>query len=741
MKRWRTIGLCLLLAASGASTAQQRVVLPLNGDSAEVSFTYRPVSAVSASGQGIIEPAGKVILPGPGAIGIRFSDLDVTGFSSLDSTILTLQFPGELPVDGDGTLTLSRRSRATALVLNITDSETLEQPVAVKVSSPRFSASTSFVFTQAVVIVDSTGVAGKSEQVDSAVVAKEDKITLTRNEPPVVSKTVPTFEQTAEEAGEIAAESPPVVTMPPKAPIAKSPDRSDRPMTYTHAQQGTVHTFIFSDVDALEVVDVSTAVGISIVEDTVVDPARHRLVLNSSVPGFHRVEVIDRTKNLAYQRLGVHLDSRLGGTLEETDEAVVFTDLTGGTPPYKLAFYRGRDYIATLEDVAPTGLTIAKADLLGYQPEGGAISVRMVDVNNAGEFFFDGQTVSLATAEPSGGWITAWYGLAVLSVLGLIYLAFKNRDRDRKRGHLNKVRQEMREDDSPAPSRHPADTEIGAPLPPTAREVEAREASDLAGPITGNAPPYDEPGSASLEAGTNQTGEAPEPIRKATMRISRRTEPSEQNTKPFAPDEPGARHLTLPMNRHWASSMITELYLGAEAVERLDEFLHRENVDKIVATGSERERLGWERNESVPEIGGMLMGQFKRVKGALTYRVSIEKFVPLEAKYQSVTKVEIDPMSLARDLGDAQDENPDLIVVGWFHTHPGHGLFLSRPDLEIHYSHFYRPYHLAMEIDSLSERLDTGFFTYLPSGHMNNSATLRPDTSWFSWAKIRQQHR
>ena len=55
---------------------------------------------------------------------------------------------------------------------------------------------------------------------------------------------------------------------------------------------------------------------------------------------------------------------------------------------------------------------------------------------------------------------------------------------------------------------------------------------------------------------------------------------------------------------------------------------------------------------------------------------------------------------------------PAMDVIGWFHTHPGHGLFLSNSDLSVQ-KHFSQPYQIAMEIDSLTERLSC-----TPSAHV-----------------------
>src|SRR3954469_4440300 len=42
---------------------------------------------------------------------------------------------------------------------------------------------------------------------------------------------------------------------------------------------------------------------------------------------------------------------------------------------------------------------------------------------------------------------------------------------------------------------------------------------------------------------------------------------------------------------------------------------------------------------------------------------------------------------------------PDLRILGWYHTHPGHGIFLSDMDLFIHKNFFSLPWHVAFVFD------------------------------------------
>jgi proteasome lid subunit RPN8/RPN11 len=53
---------------------------------------------------------------------------------------------------------------------------------------------------------------------------------------------------------------------------------------------------------------------------------------------------------------------------------------------------------------------------------------------------------------------------------------------------------------------------------------------------------------------------------------------------------------------------------------------------------------------------------------------------------------------------------PQTKIVGWYHTHPCFGVFLSSQDLFIHKNFFNLPWQVAFVIDPISE--DEGFFTW-----------------------------
>ena len=128
------------------------------------------------------------------------------------------------------------------------------------------------------------------------------------------------------------------------------------------------------------------------------------------------------------------------------------------------------------------------------------------------------------------------------------------------------------------------------------------------------------------------------------------------------------------------------------------------------------------------EAGGICLGHvyFDKVDGRLLLR--LEKVI--EAINTGLDEVVQTPASLTftaetwRQLIEKyQSRAPDLRLIGWYHSHPGFGVFLSGMDLGIHNQFFVQPWQLAVVIDpvqrhfcafvrNLSNKLAFGLVTY-----------------------------
>jgi proteasome lid subunit RPN8/RPN11 len=70
---------------------------------------------------------------------------------------------------------------------------------------------------------------------------------------------------------------------------------------------------------------------------------------------------------------------------------------------------------------------------------------------------------------------------------------------------------------------------------------------------------------------------------------------------------------------------------------------------------------------------------------------------------------------------------PDKQIVGWYHTHPRFGVFLSPQDIFTHKSFFNQPWHIAFVIDPVSG--DEGFFVW------QNGNPIRVEQFWIGEKK------
>lgn len=71
----------------------------------------------------------------------------------------------------------------------------------------------------------------------------------------------------------------------------------------------------------------------------------------------------------------------------------------------------------------------------------------------------------------------------------------------------------------------------------------------------------------------------------------------------------------------------------------------------------------------------------------------------------SPSKVKFDPAALPKLFGRLDDSEFDYVIVGWYHSHPGHTCFLSRTDLQTQRTMFSQSYHSALVIDPLNEAI------------------------------------
>lgn len=177
-------------------------------------------------------------------------------------------------------------------------------------------------------------------------------------------------------------------------------------------------------------------------------------------------------------------------------------------------------------------------------------------------------------------------------------------------------------------------------------------------------------------------------------------------------------YLSINLADLWASTKVQIVYIKPEIVLDIQRQINQPGNENI-------------------EIGGFLMGN-AYMHDQQTYDLTIDRYIDIEGEGQSEFQIGFGTDAWSKL--ESTMEHADKLLLGWFHTHPGHGVFLSRPDRNISSNFFNKPYHVAMEIDPLlrkeNPRLDTAFFTQQLNGTLNNNGDVKGQ--WFSWTELLQ---
>lgn len=103
------------------------------------------------------------------------------------------------------------------------------------------------------------------------------------------------------------------------------------------------------------------------------------------------------------------------------------------------------------------------------------------------------------------------------------------------------------------------------------------------------------------------------------------------------------------------------------------------------------------------EVGGVLLGAAYR-QGAELY-VEVRAALPVLSNDHGPVHFTFNADAWSQIHRDRTEQYPDLNIVGWFHTHPGLGIFFSGDDVIVHSAAFVLPWHVAIVVDPLSKRM------------------------------------
>jgi proteasome lid subunit RPN8/RPN11 len=114
------------------------------------------------------------------------------------------------------------------------------------------------------------------------------------------------------------------------------------------------------------------------------------------------------------------------------------------------------------------------------------------------------------------------------------------------------------------------------------------------------------------------------------------------------------------------------------------------------------------------EVGGWLLGRYRLDSERGERFVVVDTILPARNTRQGSAFLTFTPESQLELHRAIEEEYPGKALVGWFHTHPRMGIFLSAYDTFLHNHFFPELWQVALVIEPFSR--SAGFFVRQPGG-------------------------
>ncbi len=161
----------------------------------------------------------------------------------------------------------------------------------------------------------------------------------------------------------------------------------------------------------------------------------------------------------------------------------------------------------------------------------------------------------------------------------------------------------------------------------------------------------------------------------------------------------------------WCSNRFESVY------ERDEGWVDRPLVDVFLTQPAYSRICLHAQSDLLNEVGGALAGRW--CQDAITDRqfIVVDTVLPARHTRQGSAFLTFTTDSLLDFQQEIETSHPGKQIIGWFHTHPGMGVFMSGYDTWLHEHFFPETYQAALVIEPRSAQ--AGFFIRQPDGYLD----------------------
>ena len=135
--------------------------------------------------------------------------------------------------------------------------------------------------------------------------------------------------------------------------------------------------------------------------------------------------------------------------------------------------------------------------------------------------------------------------------------------------------------------------------------------------------------------------------------------------------------------------------------------LHADALPVLVSESVLEQILEYSEQDLRRELGGFLIGSVREDEAAC---IEVQHYVPAVDAQSRGASLTFTHDTWARLHREMEQTYPDRVLVGWHHTHPDLGVFLSGYDLFIHRHFFPQRWQVALVLDPV--RHEFSFFQW-----------------------------